>query len=80
MLILYYIFDLIQLLYLKNTEMKSLNKMVKFFAKSVLNSIKLERPAILIIEPFKKTHRVKNKRMLSDRINNLLTKFKKMKI
>ena len=61
-------------------ETEFLNKMMKSFAKSVLNSIKLERPAISVTEPFKEVHWVKNKRMSSDRIDNLLIKFEKIKI
>ena len=52
-LILYYIFNLIQLLYLKNTEMEFLNRVIKFFAKSRLNFMKPEQLAILVTEFFK---------------------------
>ena len=54
--------------------------MIKFFVKSVLNFIKPERPAILMTEPFKKTRQIRNKRIFSDGIDNLLIKFKKIKI
>ena len=61
MLILYYIFNLIQLLYLEDTETEFLNKVVESFAKSVLSSIKLERLAVLVTELFKKTRRIRDK-------------------
>ena len=54
-LTLYYTFNLIQLLYLKNIETESLNRVMESFAKSFLNFKKLERPAISVIEPSKKT-------------------------
>ena len=56
MLILYYIFNLIQSLYLENIETESLNRVIKFFVKLILSFIKLERPAILIIEFFKEIY------------------------
>ena len=55
-LILYRIFNLIQLLYLENTETEFLNRVIKFFAKSILNSIKPEWPAIPVTKLFKEAY------------------------
>ena len=79
-LILYRTFNLIQSLYLENTEIEFLNKVIKFFAKLILSFIKPEQPAILVTEFFKETRQIRDKRMLSDKIDNLLIKFEKMKI
>ena len=80
MLILYCIFNLIQSLYLENTETEFLNRVVESFAKSILNFIKPEQSAILVTELFKKARQIRNKRIPLNKIDNLLIKFKKMKI
>ena len=59
---------------------ESLNRVIKFFAKSILSSIKLERPAILMIKLFKKAYWVKIKRILLNKIDDLLIKFEEIKI
>ena len=56
MLILYYIFDLIQLLYLENIETEFLDKMIEFFVKSILIFMKPERPVISVTELFKEAY------------------------
>ena len=56
MLTLYYTFNLIQSLHLKNIETESLDKVIKSFAKSILSFIKSEWLVISVTEPSKEIY------------------------